>query len=60
MGDKKLTDIMLERIKYFINAIDNGEYKPKGYEFTVTLHEEPHSPYEKVLKINDSYTIENQ
>lgn len=38
MGDKKTTDILLERIKYFINSIDNGEYKPTSYEFTIKFH----------------------
>lgn len=37
MQDKKVTDIMLDRIKYFINAIENGEYNPIGYKFTVSL-----------------------
>ncbi len=55
MSDKKVTDIMLERIKYFVNAIENGEYEPKGYEFTITLHSEPCNPLNKVLNISDSY-----
>lgn len=37
MSDKKVTDIMLDRIKYFVNAIENGEYEPNGYEFTISL-----------------------
>lgn len=37
MPDKKVTDIMLDRIKYFINAIENGEYEPIGYKFTVSM-----------------------
>lgn len=55
MLEKKVTDILLDRIKYFINAIENGEYKPIGYEFTVTLHSEPLSSTDKILKIEDSY-----
>lgn len=37
MSEKKVTDIMLERIKYFVNAIENGEYKPRSYAFTIKL-----------------------
>lgn len=37
MAEKNLTDIMLDRFKYFINSINNGEYEPIGYEFTVTV-----------------------
>lgn len=55
MSNKKVTDIMLDRIKYFVNAIENGEYEPKGYEFTITLHSEPCNPLNKVLNISDSY-----
>lgn len=50
MSDKKVTDIMLERIKYFVNAIENGEYEPKGYEFTINL-----CLNGKSITINDSY-----
>ncbi len=56
MSDKKVTDVMLERIKYLINAIENGEYEPRGYEFTITLHSEPQNPFDRVLNISDSYT----
>lgn len=57
MSDKKITDIMLERIKYFVNAIENGEYEPKGYEFTISLYSEPYNDFKnKVLNISDSYT----
>lgn len=56
MQDKKVTDIMLERIKYFINSVENGEYEPGGYEFTITLHSEPYNDFKnKVLNISDSY-----
>lgn len=37
MSDKKVTDLMLERIKYLVNAIENGEYEPIGYKFTVSF-----------------------
>lgn len=55
MSDKKVTDVMLERIKYFVNAIENGEFEPNGYELTIKLH------YEgvKVLTIDDSYITRN-
>ena len=60
MENKKVTDLMLDRIKYFINAIENGEYNPKGYEFTVILHSEPNSQCDKVLTIEDCYSIQNE
>ena len=60
MSDKKVTDLMLDRIKYFINAIENGEYNPKGYEFTVILHSEPNCQLDKVLTIEDCYSIQNE
>ena len=59
MSDKKVTDIMLERIKYFVNAIENGEYEPKGYKFTISFK----LPYcgspeqEKEVTISDDYSI---
>lgn len=37
MENKKITDVLLDRIKYFINALENGEYDPKGYEFTIKI-----------------------
>lgn len=37
MSEKKVTDVMLDRIKYFVNAIENGEYEPQDYEFTITF-----------------------
>lgn len=55
MSDKKVTDIMLDRIKYFVNAIENGEYEPNGYEFTITLHSEPYSQFDRTLKLEDAY-----
>lgn len=55
MAEKKVTDIMLERIKYFVNAIENGEYEPQGYEFTIILHSEPYTTFDKTLKIEDVY-----
>lgn len=58
MTNKKVTDIMLDRIKYFVNAIENGEYEPKGYEFTIVLHSDPGSVFDRVLKIDDSHTKE--
>lgn len=48
MSEKKVTDVMLERIKYFVNAIENGEYKPIGYTFTITL-----TDGNKSIAIND-------
>lgn len=44
---------MLERIKYFVNAIENGEYEPQGYEFTIKLN------YQgiKEITIQDSYKL---
>lgn len=57
MSDKKVTDVLLDRVKYFINAIENGEYEPKGYEFTIILHSEPNFPIDKILKIEDFYQI---
>ena len=53
MNDKKVTDIMLDRIKYFINAIENGEFNPNEYEFTITLR---HNGY-KLLTISDKVDI---
>lgn len=38
MSDKKVTDVMLERIKYFVNAIENGENKLINYDFTINLY----------------------
>lgn len=29
MENKKITDVLLDRIKYFINALENGEYDQK-------------------------------
>lgn len=55
MSDKKVTDVMLERIKYFINAVENGEHEPKGYEFAITLYTEPNTCVGRVLNISDSY-----
>lgn len=56
MSDKKVTDVMLDHIKYFVNAIENGEYTPLGYEFTIVLHSKPYSQFNKTLKIQDTYT----
>lgn len=57
MSDKKVTDIMLERIKYFVNSVENGEYELNGYEFAITLHSEPYNDFKnKVLNISDRYT----
>lgn len=59
MSDKKITDIMLDRIKYFVNAIENGEYQPTAYTFTISFK----LPYagepaqEKEVTISDDYTI---
>lgn len=53
MSDKKVTDVMLERIKYFINAIENGEYAPQGYEFTINLNYQGN----KKITIQDSLLI---
>lgn len=52
MENQKVTNIMLDRIKYFINAIENGEYAPTGYEFTINL------PLQngKTISISDSYS----
>lgn len=50
MENKKIINVMLDRIKYFINAIENGEYEPVGYEFTIKIH---HSG--KLTTIDDSY-----
>lgn len=54
MNDKKVTDVMLERIKYFVNAIENGEYKPQSYTFTITLSTGP-CPNDKIITICDDY-----
>lgn len=43
MADKKVTDIMLERIKYFVNAIENGEYDFTDYAFTISLSNGVHT-----------------
>lgn len=58
MTNKKVTDVMLDRIKYFINAIENGEYEPKGYVFTIKLPLEfaQNVPEQKYLTISDSYS----
>lgn len=58
MGDRKVTDVMLERIKYFVNAIENGEYKPVDYEFTIRfpLDFNPKLGGQKYLTITDSYS----
>lgn len=55
MTDKKVTDQLLDRIKYFINAIENGEYEPQGYEFTVSVYRN----YGRKLTICDSYLDPN-
>ncbi len=55
MSDKKVTDVMLERIKYFINAIENGEYAPVGYELTIKFHRGG-----KDLVISDTYSSTSQ
>lgn len=34
---EKVTDLMLNRIKELVKAIENGEYEPKGYTFTIKL-----------------------
>lgn len=51
MSDKKITDVMFDRIKHFINALENGEYEPNGYTFTIELNYQGN----KTLSINDSY-----
>lgn len=51
MSDKKVTDVMLDRIKYFVNAIENGEYEPDGYTFTINLRYQ----YNKEIAIQDDY-----
>ena len=56
MSEKKVTDLMLDRIKYFINAIENGEYEPVGYEFTIELNTGT-CPNDKVITIRDNYSI---
>ncbi len=38
MDDKKITNTIIERIKYFLAAVENGKYEPQGYEFTVKLN----------------------
>lgn len=53
--DKKTTDILLDRIKYFINAIENGEYEPNGYEFTVKLTKK----FGRDITISDKYLNPN-
>lgn len=53
--NEKVTDILLNRIKYFINSIENGEYAPQGYEFAIKFHSKPNCPNNKVLSIEDSY-----
>lgn len=55
MSDKKVTDVMLERIKYFVNAIENGEYAPVGYELTIKFHRGG-----KDLVISDTYSSTSQ
>ncbi len=52
---KKTTDILLDKIKYFINAIENGEYSPTSYEFTIKLS---HGG-SKYLTIEDKYYHSN-
>ncbi len=34
---EKVTDLMLNRIKELVKAIENGEYEPNGYTFTIKL-----------------------
>lgn len=53
--NKKVTDKMLDRIKYFINAIENGEYEPASYEFTLKLHL-PFQGESRALILNDVFT----
>lgn len=55
MSEKKVTDVMLERIKYFVNAVENGEFQPNRYELTIKLHHDG----AKVLTIDDSYVTRN-
>lgn len=49
--NEKVTDIMLDRIKYFVNAIENGEYVPEGYEFTIKLKK----AFGRSINIQDEY-----
>lgn len=58
MNNKKITDVLLERIKYFINSIENGEYDPKGYEFTIKIPLDftQNISEQKYLTISDSYS----
>ena len=58
MDNKKITDILLERIKYFINSIENGEYDPKGYEFIIKIPLDftQNVSEQKYLTISDSYS----
>ena len=53
--DKKVTDVLLDRVKYFINAIENGEYEPKGYEFTISFTKE----FGRDVTISDKYLDPN-
>ena len=32
-----MTELMLDRIKELVKAIENGEYEPNGYTFTIKL-----------------------
>lgn len=53
MSDKKVTDVMLDRIKLLVDAIENGEYKPEGYTFTINLSYQGN----KEVTIQDSLLI---
>ncbi len=47
---EKVTDLMLNRIKELVKAIENGEYEPNSYTFTIKL-----SNYTgKIITISDS------
>lgn len=56
MSEKKVTDVMLDRIKYFVNAIANGEYEPNSYEFTINLKTGT-CPNDKIITLSDTYVI---
>lgn len=51
MSDKKTTDIMLDRIKYYVNAVENGENTILDYDFTINLYRNDG----KMITINDNY-----
>lgn len=55
--DKKVTDVLLDRVKYFINAIENGNSETEllDYDFTINLTRNGG----RKITISDNYFLRN-